>query len=668
MDLIEKRIGELTALIKEYNRLYYEEDAPVVSDEEYDLLMAELTELESLHPEYRKADSPSVNVGGRAREGFAKVTHKTKQLSLANAFSAEDLRDFDQRVRKGLEPGEEVTYVCENKFDGLTVVLTYEDGKLVLGATRGDGETGEDITANIMTVKNIPKTLPEKVSLTVRGEVLMYKSEFERLNRERAELGQSLFANPRNAAAGSLRQLDPSVTRERNLDIFVFNLEDITGAGPGSHSEALAYLESLGFKVSPVIKASSVEEVIEIIAGKGEERPHLPYEIDGGVVKVDSFEQRERLGNTSKSPKWAIAYKYSAQEVKTVLRDITVQVGRTGVLTPVAELESVPVAGSMISRATLHNEDNVKIKDIRIGDKVVIRKAGDVIPEVVRSLKEERDGTERIFEMPRLCPVCGAETVRAEGEAAVKCPNPACGAKTLRRLQHFVSKGAMEIDGFGNELVSRLLEEGFISGIADIYGLKDHREVLSGQKGMGEKSIDNLLSAIDDSRSRSLENLIFALGIPHVGKRNALILARTFRSMDALYSVTEEDLTAVEDIGDIMADSIVSFFADDDNRELIEKLRGFGVNMTYTGTEAGEEKAELAGKTFVLTGTLPTYTRDEASQLITAAGGKVTSGVSKKTDYVLCGENPGSKRTKAEELGIAIIDEAMFRKMLGIDD
>ncbi|MBO4359811.1 MAG: NAD-dependent DNA ligase LigA [Eubacteriaceae bacterium] len=665
MDPAEKRINELTDLLLEYNRLYYEEDAPAVSDEEYDLLMAELVSLEEDHPSLRRSDSPTVNVGGRAKEGFSKVTHATAQLSLANAFSADDLRAFDSRIKKAL--GEEsYTYVCENKFDGLTVVLTYEKGELILGATRGDGVTGEDITRNIRTIPSVPKKLKDPLDVTVRGEVIMYKNEFEELNARRETEGLALFANPRNAAAGSLRQLDPAVTAQRKLDIFVFNLERIEGVSPSSHSGALALLADQGFKVSELRSASDIEEVISIIEEKGILRPSLPYEIDGAVVKIDSFAQREELGNTAKSPKWAIAYKYSAQEARTVLRDITVQVGRTGVLTPVAELEPVTVAGSTVSRATLHNEDNIALKDIRIGDRVVIRKAGDVIPEVVMSLKEERTGQEKVFEMPSVCPVCGKAVRREPGEAAVRCVNPDCEAKTVRRLEHFVSKGAMEIDGLGTELVSRLCAEGFISDVADIYGLRLHADRLVSLEGLGEKSVSKLLDAIDGSRERSLEKLIFALGIPHVGARNAAILARNYRDMDSLMKATEEELTAIDDIGSVMAESIVSFFSDEDNIELIGKLRDLGVGMTYTGQTPSS--AKLAGSVFVLTGTLPGYTRQEASKLIEDAGGKVTSSVSKKTTYVLCGADPGSKRDKALELGVPVIDEEEFRRMLGIQN
>ena len=664
MDPVEKRINELTDLLIEYNRLYYEEDAPAVSDEEYDLLMAELSSLEEEHPSLRRSDSPTVNVGGRAKEGFSKVTHATAQLSLANAFSPDDLRAFDSRIRRALGD-EPYSYVCENKFDGLTVVLTYEKGSLVLGATRGDGVTGEDITRNIRTIPSVPKKLREALDVTVRGEVIMYKSEFESLNAMRKAEGLPLFANPRNAAAGSLRQLDPAVTAERKLDIFVFNLEKIEGASPSSHSEALELLASQGFKVSELKKAKDMEEAISIIEEKGRIRPDLPYEIDGAVVKIDSFAQREELGNTAKSPKWAIAYKYSAQEARTVLRDITIQVGRTGVLTPVAELEPVTVAGSTVSRATLHNEDNIAIKDIRIGDKVVIRKAGDVIPEVVRSLKEERSGQERVFEMPCVCPVCGSPVKRAEGEAAVRCLNPDCEAKTVRRLEHFVSKGAMEIDGFGTELASRLCAEGFISDVSDIYELYTRSDELIKLGGLGEKSVGKLLAAIEDSKSRSLEKLVFALGIPHVGARNALILARNYPSMEELMKATEDDLTSIDDIGSVMAESIVSFFADEDNVSLIEKLSELGVNMNFTGT-AEPSSGELSGKIFVLTGTLPLLSRAEATKMIEEAGGKVTGSVSKKTDYVLCGADPGSKLDKARQLGIPVIDEDGFRRMLGL--
>lgn len=664
MEIAKKRMEELSALLEEYNIAYYEKDSPLVSDEEYDTLMRELAQLEEDYPQYAKADSPVKHVGGRVKEGFAKVTHRTQQLSLANAFSAEELRDFDARVKKGLD--KPCKYVCENKFDGLTVVLTYEKGNLVLGATRGDGVVGENITENIKTIKSIPHKLTKPYTLTVRGEVIIYKNDFEILNQMREANNQPKFANPRNAAAGSLRQLDSAITAQRPLDIFVFNLEYIEGIELTSHSQSLNFLSELGFKVSPVEVASDIDEVIEIISKKGTERPNLEYEIDGAVVKVDSFTQREMLGNTSKSPKWAIAYKFSAEEVETTLNGITLQVGRTGVVTPVAELEPVSVAGSIISRATLHNEDNIIIKDIRIGDKVIVRKAGDVIPEVARSIKEKRAGNEVEFTMPDVCPVCGGALYRAEGEAAVKCINPECDAKMLRRVQHFVSRNAMNIDGLGDEIIQRFINDGYISDISDIYELYKYRDELKTQKGFGEKSVENLLGSIEASKNNDLTELIFALGIPLVGKRNAKILAVNYKSIDALFEVKEDDLTSINDVGGKMAESIVTFFSDENNIKLIEKLKSFGINtvLKENTQNSVEVNSAFSGKTFVLTGTLEKYTRDEASAIIEKFGGKVSSSVSKKTSYVLCGDNPGSKKDKAETLGIEIISENVFEEMI----
>lgn len=663
MEIAKQRIEYLSSLLEEYNTAYYVNDAPLVSDEEYDTLLNELIGLEEDYPQYAKADSPTRHVGGKVKEGFTKVTHKTRQLSLANAFSPEELREFDSRVKKGINSP--YRYVCENKFDGLTVVLSYENGKLVMGATRGDGEVGEDITENIKTIKNIPKVLPEPYTLTVRGEVIIYKKDFEKLNQKREEENLPKFANPRNAAAGSLRQLDSAVTASRPLDIFVFNLEYIKDKTFSSHSESLKFLSDIGFKVSEVLPADNIDAVIKIIEEKGILRPNLDYEIDGAVVKIDSFIQREELGNTSKSPKWAIAYKFSAVEVETTLKDITLQVGRTGVVTPVAELDAVEVAGSVISRATLHNEDNIKIKDIRIGDKVIIRKAGDVIPEVVRSVKDKRNGSEIEFTMPKNCPVCGGELFREMGEAAVKCLNPDCEAKILRRIQHFVSRNAMNIDGFGDELTQRFIQGGYINDISDIYELYKYKDELKSQKGFGEKSVENLLRSVEQSKNNDLPELIFALGIPLVGKRNAKILAYHYKSIDALSHAQENELTEIGEVGQKMAHSLTEFFSNEDNIILIKKLKSFGVNTVLKEDNVlNEPNGIFTGKTFVLTGTLSKYTRDEASEIIEKLGGKVSSSVSKKTSYVLCGENPGSKKDKAISLGIEIISENAFEEMI----
>ncbi len=661
-ELIKNRMDELYELLNSYNKEYYELDSPSVSDEYYDSLVRELSALETENPKYARNDSPTKKVGGRALSQFSKIVHKTALLSLANAYDDAGLREFDLRIKKVLDKYE---YACENKFDGLTVILTYENGRLVRAATRGDGTVGEDVTQNVMGIKSIPHQLKDTFNMSIRGEVVMNKSDFLRLNEKRSLKGESLFANPRNAAAGSLRQLDPAVSAKRPLDMYIFNLETIDNKTFKTHYESLQFLKDLGFKVSEVNVAKDIDEAIEIIKTKGENRASLPFEIDGAVIKINDIAERSKLGNTAKSPRWAIAYKYNAQEVSTKLRNITIQVGRTGVLTPVAEFEPVSVSGSTVSRATLHNIDNIYAKDIRIGDEIIVRKAGDVIPEVVRSVKEKRNDTQEIFTMPQTCPVCFGKVSRAEGESAIKCLNPLCAAKTLRRLQHFTSRGAMDIEGLGNAMCERLINEGFIDTIADIYHLKEHRSELASLKDLGEKSVDNLIEAIERSKHNSLEQLIFGLGIPLVGKSNAKTLAIEYSSIDALMDSQEDSLVLIRDVGAKMADSIVSFFADDDNKNLITALKNCGINMLYT---AANETRELIfeNKSFVLTGTLDNYTRDEASEIIENLGGKVSSSVSKKTDYVLAGVAAGSKLAKANELGVKVIDEKEFEKMAGI--
>ena len=660
-DLAKKRIDELTKAIHRHNTLYYEQDSPEISDQMYDDLMQELIELEAQYPLLRLPDSPSQRVGGKALDAFQKVRHQNPQLSLSNAFSEKDLLDFDQRVSKVLD---RYQYVCEHKFDGLTVVLTYKNGILVQGATRGDGEIGEDVTENIKTIRTLPLRLNAPDSLAVRGEVLIPKSDFEKLNRRRQEENLPLFANPRNAAAGSIRQLDSKLTASRPLDIYIFNLESDDNKEFDTHSESLDHLKKVGFKTSDYRSTDNISEVITIIHTIEKERDSLPYEIDGVVIKINDLAQRELLGYTSKNPKWAIAYKFSATEVETKLNDISIQVGRTGVLTPIAELESVPVAGSVVSRATLHNEDNIKMKDIRIGDKVIIRKAGDVIPEVVRSVKEERKGTEKIFEMPTLCPACSQPVVRIEGEAATKCVNKYCSAQVLRKIQHFVSRDAMNIEGLGDNLSEKLMNEGYIENIADIYTLKEHKDALSNLEGLGEKSVDNLIESIERSKQNDLSNLIFALGIPFIGKASAKILSETFSTMQALIHADEQTLTDIYDIGSVMAKEILDYFVSEENIAMIDQLEKLGLNMRNL---QDKKSTTLQNKAFVLTGTLEDFTRDEASALIEANGGKVTSSVSKKTDYLLAGKNAGSKLKKATELNVKIMDESTFKQMLSID-
>lgn len=645
------RIEELRKQIEAYNQAYYVDDAPLVSDYEFDQLMQELLELENENPELVTSDSPTQRVGGSPLESFTKVVYTSPKLSLSNAFHEGDLRDFDRRIRQTCP---EATYVVEYKYDGLTVVLNYDDGVFVRGATRGDGQTGENVTANLKTVRTIPLRLNAPATLEVRGEVFMGKADFEKLNQRRQAEEESLFANPRNAAAGSLRQLDPALTATRPLDIFVFNLEALEGEFPKTHTETMAYLKNLGFKTSEVKKMSSIEDVIAFCHQMETERRNLPFEIDGLVVKVDELALREILGSTTKSPRWAMAYKFAPDQAVTTVEAITVQVGRTGALTPVAELAPVSLAGSVISRATLHNEDNIRDKDIRIGDYVVIQKAGDVIPEVDHVVIEKRSGQELPFEMPKSCPVCGEPTFRIEGEAVTKCLNMACPAQVFRKLVHFTSRDAMNIEGLGPGVIRLLMDEQLVNNPVDIYHLDEKRAVLVTLEKLGEKSVENLLTGIEASKKQELSRLIFGLGIPLVGARGAKILAEHYQSMEKLTRAKAEELQEIYDIGQKMATEIVDFFKTERNLEIIQGLAAAEVNMVQESRAASQT---LSGKTFVLTGTLPTLDRREAKALIEANGGKVATSVSKKSDYLLAGEKSGSKQTKAQELGIAIINE-----------
>lgn len=659
MENVKKEIEELTEELLEHNRKYYEEDNPSISDYEYDILLRKLMKLEEEYPEYKKEYSPTDRVGGKALDGFEKVKHEYKQLSLANAFSFDELLEFDNRVKKEIE---NPVYSLENKFDGLTIVLTYENGILKTGATRGDGEVGEDVTLNVKTIKTIPLKLNKNVNLTVRGEALIYKDNFEKINKQREEDGESLFANPRNMAAGSIRQLDSKVAAKRNLDCFIFNLEHIDGVNLSYHSESLDYLKSLGFKVSEYKKFDNINDIFKALNEKEEERKNLPYEIDGAVIKLDNLRDRERLGSTNKNPRWAIAYKFSETKVKTLLKDIIVNVGRTGTLTPVAILEGVNIDGSFVSRATLHNEDYIKDNDIRIGDKVIVKKAGEIIPQVVSSVKEERDGSEKVFEMPKNCPVCGHKVVREEGNSAIKCVNIDCPAKISREIIHFASRDAMNIDTLGERVLENLIEADLIQDVSDIYRLKDKKDQIEKMEKMGEKSVLNMIDAIEKSKNNSLEDLIFALSINLVGKQGARLLAKEFKNMDNLMNAKYEDLVAINEIGDKMANEIIKFFDNPKKISLINKLKSYGVNMEYINEENDDLKFE--GMTFVLTGTLSKYKRNDAKKIIENYGGKVSSSVSKKTTYVLAGENAGSKEEKAKELGITIISEDDFEKMI----
>lgn len=660
----ERKIKDLQNILNQYNYEYHVLDTPSVPDSEYDRLMNELTALEEQFPQLKTEDSPTQRVGGEILDMFEKVEHETSMLSLGNAFNEQDLRDFDRRVRQNA--GEDVTYVCELKIDGLAVSLRYDNGLFSIGATRGDGTIGENITANLRTIRSIPLRLKEEVSIEVRGEAFMPRKSFEALNQAKEERGEEAFANPRNAAAGSLRQLDPKIAASRNLDIYVYGLANADELGIAAHSEGLDYLEKLGFKTNKERKkCASIEEVIEYVTDWTEKRPQLSYDIDGIVIKVDGYEQQEQLGTTAKSPRWAIAYKFPAEEVVTILKDIELSIGRTGVLTPTAILEPVRVAGTTVQRASLHNEDLIREKDIKIGDHVVVKKAGDIIPEVVNVLPERRTGDEVDFQMPSVCPECGSELVRLEGEVALRCINPKCPAQIREGLIHFVSRNAMNIDGLGEKVVSQLFSEQLIEDVADLYKLTF--EQLIQLERMGEKSVQNLLSAIEASKKNSLEKLLFGLGIRHVGAKAAKTLAMTFHSMEQLSSASREQLIEINEIGDKMADAIVSYFEQEEALELIQELKRAGVNMEYLGPKrvsAENIDSVFAGKTIVLTGKLELFSRSEAKEKIEALGGNVSGSVSKKTDIVIAGEDAGSKLKKAEELGITVWNEERLAEEL----
>lgn len=653
----EQRVIELNDQLRSYGHAYYVLDKPAVPDAVYDQLLHELIELETLYPDLIFPDSPTQRVGGAPISGFDKVAHALPMLSLSNVFNEEDILEFDKRVRNGA--GDEIEYVCELKIDGLAVSLIYEDGQFVRGATRGDGRIGEDITVNLRTVRAIPLKLKEKRSLEVRGEVFMPKGSFHQLNEDRGEKGEELFANPRNAAAGSLRQLDSKITASRNLDVFIYGIGgDAETYDLSEHEETLVWLEELGFKTNNERQVCrSVEEVVAYIEKWSKQRADLSYEIDGIVIKVNRYLQQQELGFTAKSPKWATAYKFPAEEVLTTVRDIELSVGRTGVVTPTAILDPVSVAGTTVQRASLHNEDLIKEKDIRIGDKVIIRKAGDIIPEVVSALIDQRTGAELPFKMPENCPACDAELIRIEGEVALRCVNPQCPAQIMEGIIHFVSRNAMNIDGLGEKVIEQLYREGLVADVSDLYKLT--KEQLLELNRMGEKSATNLIAAIDASRSNSMEKLLFGLGIRHVGERGARILAEHFGSMEKLMAAGVEELIEIHEIGLKMADSVVAYFDLEEVQQLMERLAQADVNLLYTGTrvrvEAGSNS--FAGKKIVLTGKLEQLTRSEAQAKIEALGGKLSGSVSKKTDLVIAGEEAGSKLAKALELKVEVWDE-----------
>jgi len=661
----EKRIKELREIIEYNSKLYYEKDAPEISDYEYDALFRELGELEAKYPDLDTPTSPTKRVGGKALDKFVKLKHTVKMGSLTDVFSYGELTDFISRVNGEL--GENTEYSVEPKIDGLSVSLIYENGVFVRGATRGDGEVGEDVTENLRTIKDIPLTLNEKLPyLNVRGEVYMSRKVFFELNEQRERAGQPLLANPRNAAAGSLRQLDPKVAASRRLSIFIFNLQEGSlysdGRSPKTHAESLDRLSELGFVTLPYRKTLVGNlAVSEHVRELGEARPELAFDMDGAVIKVNDLASRAVIGEGTSTPKWAVAYKYPPEEKRTKLISVDIQVGRTGVLTPTANLAPVRLAGTTVSRATLHNANYIKDKDIRIGDTVVVRKAGEIIPEILESVKELRDGTEIEFKMPDLCPSCGHPTVRDEcGDgAAIRCVYPACPAQIARGIVHFASKGAMNIEGLGPQVVELLISNGKIKSIEDLYTLK--AEDIEGLDRMGKKSAENLINAIEESKSRGLERLLFALGVRGVGEVAAEAIAERFRSIWALLDATVEDYLTVSDIGEITAAALVEYFADERTTILCKRLAELGVSVEAKG----EEKLDtLMGLTFVLTGTLPTMSRDEASALIKKFGGKVSSSVSKKTSYVVAGEEAGSKLTKAKELGVNIIDEAGLLELI----
>jgi len=658
----KERIKELRATLEYHAKKYYDEDKPEITDYEYDMMMNELKSLEKQFPELIDKESLTQKVGGHVKEGFKQVEHEVPLQSLQDVFSYDELRDFDDRVKKQLhDGGANLKYVVETKIDGLSMAIEYKDGKFVRAATRGNGLIGEDVSANALTIKSIPKELKEPINIIVRGEVFIGSKEFEKLNEEREVLGQSLFANARNAAAGSLRQLDSKITKTRPLDIFIFNVQKLENNPFNSHYEQLNYLDKLGFNVNPVrILCNNIDEAIDAITKIGEDRENLSFGIDGAVIKVDNLDYREELGTTFKTPRWAIAYKYPPEQKETLLKDIVCQVGRTGAITPMAILEPVKVAGSTISKTTLHNEDFIKEKDLKIGDRVIIQKAGDVIPEVVEAVKSKRTGEEKEFIMPKVCPVCGAPTIREDGEAVTRCTGIECSAKALRNIVHFASKEGMEIDGLGYSIIEQLLDKKLINNIADIYSLK--LEDVASLKKNGKKFAQNLIDAIEKSKSNDLFKLITGLGIRHIGAKSAKNLARKFRTIDNLMNASIEELSVQNDVGEITAKSIYEFFREEQSIDLINKLKLAGVNMESLEEENTDNRFE--GKTFVLTGALSKYSRDEASDIIEKLGGKTSGSVSKKTSYVLAGEDAGSKLTKAQNLGVTVITEEEFEEMI----
>ena len=658
----KKRMEELYSQTSYHSQKYYNDDSPEISDFEYDMLIVELRNLEKEFPEFVNEKGYTHVVGGTAKEGFTKVTHEVPLQSLQDVFAKEEIYEFDNRMKEFSEEYKlPLAYVVETKIDGLSVSLEYKNGEFVRGATRGDGQVGEDVTENLRTIKHIPKKLTEKVDIIVRGEVFIGKEDFDKLNEEREILEQPLFANARNAAAGAIRQLDVEITKTRPLDIYIFNVQKIEGKEFTSHHESLLYLEKLGFNVNPVkVLCKNINEVVKEVTKIGEGRENLSFGTDGAVIKVDNLELREKTGSTFKNPRWAIAYKYPPEQKETKLKDIIVQVGRTGAITPMAILEPVKVAGSTISKTTLHNEDFIKEKDLKIGDTVVIQKAGDVIPEVVKVLTEKRTGTEQEYVMPKVCPECNSPAIREEGEAVTRCINIECPAVQLRSIAHFASKVGMDISGLGLSIVKQLLENKLIENIADLYMLTV--EQVASLKKNGTKFATNLVESIEASKENDLGKLINALGIRHTGTKTSKMLARKYKNINNIIKAKEGELAQTEDVGEIIAESIYRFFKQPQNLDLINKLKKSGVNMVYKKEEGEDDR--FFGKTFVLTGSLEKYTREEAGEIIEKLGGKTANAVSKKTSYVLAGEEAGSKLTKAQNLGILIISELEFEEMI----
>jgi DNA ligase (NAD+) len=659
----EKEINKLREAIRKHNYHYYVLDEPIISDYEYDNLLRQLISLEQKYPELITPDSPTQRVGAKPLEEFETARHLVPMLSLSNAFTDKELLDFDKRIKKQF-PHQFFNYIVELKIDGLAIALVYENGIFQRGATRGDGFVGEDITQNLRTINSIPLRLIKYDNIQrveVYGEVYMNKESFEKLNQKRDKQGENLFANPRNAAAGSVRQLDPSITAKRQLDTFIYQATFPDGSNFRTHLEVLNFLKSAGFKVNPHIKeCQDIEEAINYCKAWENKKSELNYEIDGMVIKLNQLNLREELGSTSKSPRWAIAFKFPAEQMTTVIKDIIVGVGRTGTLTPVAILEPVIISGSKVQRATLHNEDEIRRKDIRIGDTVLIQKAGEIIPEVVKVIKEKRGGKEKVFNIPEKCPVCGSKVIRLEGEIASRCNNLSCPAQVKERIKHFVSREAMDIDGLGSALIEQLVDKGLIKDFGDLYYLK--KEELSKLDRMAEKSSDNVIRAINNSKNRPLSNLIYALGIRYVGSYASKLLSKKINNLLDLKNMTEDDFINIAEIGPKIAKSIVLFFKKEENLKIIKKLEEAGLNLS--SQENGQEEQTLKGMQFVLTGSLESFTRDEAKKEIERLGGRVTGNVTKNTDYLILGKDPGQKYQKAKEIGINILEENNFKNML----